>query len=457
MSKKCFEFIVNSFLYNFDTCNDLYQGYSDDDIQNELMKYRDYVIKNYNQIEQEINEDFNKLNITIDSFGKLPTEDLYKQLVLYIDQVCIPDPLFEFTEEKNNTANSFAKLIGINQSFKIDRKKIQSTVNYIRSISELINSNFVIMLPISLLHEVGEHIPIKYSPNAFSKVLPQEIMDYYRSIASVYNLSKYDGVLKIECEKSLEPGTNIYVEFAEDHNSACMYSYLNAYTPKIQSDTASMQLYIPDSIGEEEFYYWVNQSINQAAIKNYRDRYNELVFAHSNNCMYLTQSKYVSDILKIGIGEETDKAKLANLAMELNLPVSNCVSITDLLTIRKEYGESFYRFRYELNSKLKELDEISDKDTIRKKLETLQYELCETQVKRVDDEYRKLIRKSGADALIMAASLISSFTLGDITAVGAAATFANSIKDVNNRIEDFRHNNGFFLWKVKKLENKISV
>lgn len=452
MSKISLNFLLDSFLYNMDACDCMYSKYTDAEIECELRRYRDFVKTNIRAIREAVNSDCEKMNVSIDTFDDLPDENLYKQLVLYMDQVCIPDPLFKCTEFYSELDDSYMKMMGLYSVDRINRKKIMESVEYIRSISALIQSGFVVMLPISLIHEVGDCVPIKYSENGFSDVIPEKILEYYKSVSSVYNMNIVNGKLEIERNKKLQTNTCICVEFDGDNKTLMGYS-LNGVSSKNNTVIFTNSYNITDS----EFDIWVNQSINQAANKNYKDISSELVFARQNNCMYLTRKNYISEVLKIGINN-TERSRIANMAMKLDLPVSNQVSLDDLLKIRSNYGESFNKFRYELNDRLKKLDTINDDSMIEAELDNIRYELNETEIKRVNDEYRKLIKKDRRDLMIMSGSLIVNLAVGGLTTVGGMAlAFANSIVGIKNREEDFRHNNGFFLWKVDEYAKKITT
>ena len=198
MSTKCISFLMNSFLYLSDVVENHYSAYQDKEIVSELQNYREYVLKNVEDIQSEIKHTHDKLNINIESFNTLPTEELYKQLVLYMDQVVIPDPLFELTEERNPMTDTVGEYMGLQKASAISREKLIDAINYIKCISPLIEANFVVMLPISLIHEAPKEIGINYSPTAFSDVIPSHILDYYRSIVKVYNLEKCEHGLRMD-------------------------------------------------------------------------------------------------------------------------------------------------------------------------------------------------------------------------------------------------------------------
>ena len=216
MSNKCLSFLLGSFLFSNEYVETQYSTYQDREIIAELQRYREYVLSEIDDIRAEIKNTKDKLNVCIESFNTMPTEDVYKQLVLYMDQVVIPDPLFELTEGKSDLTNIVGEYIGFKREDSYDREKLIDTINYIKCITPLIQSKFVVMLPISLMHEAPQNIAINYSPTAFSDVIPESILKYYQSIVKVYNLEKCSNGFRMDPNKPLYPGTQIYVDFPDE-------------------------------------------------------------------------------------------------------------------------------------------------------------------------------------------------------------------------------------------------
>lgn len=113
MSNKCLSFLLESFLYTNEYVESQYSTYQDRELIAELQRYREYVLSGIDEIKAEIRNTHDKLNVCIESFNTMPSEDVYKQLVLYMDQVIIPDPLFELTEGKSSLTNIMGKYIGL--------------------------------------------------------------------------------------------------------------------------------------------------------------------------------------------------------------------------------------------------------------------------------------------------------------------------------------------------------
>jgi len=438
----------------------MYAGYSDNEILNELQKYREFVIENFLSIKSEIKNDNKKLNTCVESFQKLPGQELYRQLILYMDQVIIPDPVFEQTEVKTPLSITMGEFMGMSKDDGFNRESLVKRINYIRDIGELIDNDFIIMLPMSFMHESPKDIPVKYSPNAFSDQIPADILNYYRSIAHVYNLEKCDSGFRLDKTKKLSPGTAICVEFeGQNKTRSSFYQYIEQEIVDLDKNKKryTARLYIPDSIDKQTFDAWVYQSINQSANNHFIDRYKELVFSKQCGCMYLTQSDLTSKVISMCLEKPSVESQLASLAMNIDLPITNAISLQELINIRNNYGEAFHNFRTELNSKLIKIDSLADSELIQRELDKISYELMNTQVEEVSKEYRKILRTLKMDALAMVGTLIASISTGGLTALGCAAAFVKGFSDAGKYFTDVHENNGFFLWKVREEAGKLSV
>lgn len=460
MSKNCLSFLLDSFLFLSECVAEGYSKYQDSEITSELEKYRNFVLENIENIQNEIKHTHDKLNISIETFNELPTEDVYKQLVLYMDQVVIPDPLFELTEERNPFSETVGQYMGLQKTSGIERQKLTDVINYIKCIFPLIESGFVVMLPVSLMHEAPKEIGINYSPTSFSDIIPIPILEFYRSIAKVHNLEKSDTGLRMDPSKPLMLGTQIYIDFPCDIKSnGCIYQYMLPEVVEYDEETrkALFRMYIPDTIDAPTFNAWVNQSINQAANHHFKEKYSELVLARKSGCMYLARSPLTAHVLQMAIEKPSKDAELSTMALQLDLPVLSQLPITDILDIRKNYSEAFHNFRNELNARLIGLDSIDDTDTFRRQLVSISYELNNLQVKEVEKEYRKITRTLKLDALALTGSLIATFATGSITAVGAAGAFVKGISDIGKYYTDVHEHNGLFLWKLNNQAKKYEV
>ena len=460
MSKICLNYLRNSFLYSYDLCEKKYSGYSDGEIQGELQKYRNFVVENIEGIKSEIKTDSRKLDICVESFHNLPSQDFFRQMILYMDQVVVFDPVFAKTEMQTSFSKAMGEYIGLSKDKEFDREKLVEDIDYVRNIGELIDNDFVVMLPISLIHESPKEIPIQYSDNLFSDCIPTDILEYYRSIAHVYNLEKSDSGLRLDRGKALSVGTNIFVDFeGQGQSNGNMYQYVEQTITNYDQNTGKceVRIHIPDSIDKRVFDTWVNQSINQAANHHFNERYKELVFSKECGCMYLTCSPLTAKVISMSIEKPSVESRLASLAVKLDLPIVDNIQLKELINIRNNYGEAFQNFRTELNSRLLSIDSITDPELIAKELDRIRYEMMNIQVEEVNKEYRKIMRTLKYDAVTAIGSLIASIPTGGLTLVGTASAIVKGVADISKYFSDVHENNGFFLWKVKSIADKQTI
>ncbi len=273
----------------------------------------------------------------------------------------------------------------------------------------------------------------------------------------VENMTHNDDGLEI-LNSSLKPDTKIFVRFQDDNrNTGLVYQYFESKILRFDKKTGKAEFAMrpADSISKSAFDTWVNQSIDQAAIHHFSEKYLDLIFAQSYGCMYLAQSTLTSSVLSQAIEKQSHNAELASKAIQMDLPILNKLPLFEILDIRNNYGEAFHNFRTELNSKLNNITAI-DGEELSAQLERIYYELNNLQVNEVQKEYRKISKRLKLDAIACTGSLIASFAAGGITAVGAAASFVKSIVDISAYYTNVHEHNGFLMWKLNKKAKKYN-
>lgn len=168
--------------------------------------------------------------------------------------------------------------------------------------------------------------------------------------------------------------------------------------------------------------------------------------------MFLANSQFTSDLLSSCIVKKDVHTDLANLSMQLDLPLFEKISLRDIISIRCNEGEAFHNFRSELNSKLLDLREITDANELRIKLENVSFELTEIQVADVNREYRKIVRNLAGDSVMLTGSLLTSFCTGGLTLLGAAGAVLKGVNDYTKYLSEVKQNNGYFLWKINRAK-----
>ena len=457
MSNIAFDFLTESFLFREEYLANDFSSISDKELILELRKYREHVIQNFKSIVQEISHNHDVTNIAIETFKALPSEDKLKQLALYMNQIVVGDPLFKETEEKGNLHSTMSQFMGLNPGEELDKKRISNAAHYMRNATYLVASQFIKFLPVSLLNEAPQDLPIVYSENNFSDAFPRDLYEWFHKNARVHNIEKVAGSMRYDPSKPLSLGTTIHVDFGREClSNGMIYQFVRSEVEKMNPNSyeVSFRQYIPDSISTSDFEAWVENSINRASIRVYNDIFNELSFAKQVNCMYLTESPFSAHLIKSAVPTKDPKTDIANLTMKLELPIFSQLPLNEIINIRCNYGEAFQNFRNMLAGKLITLRGINDPEELKRNLENVSYELSELQNHDIDKEYKKIIRSFGFDGLLLTGSLITSFCTGGLTMLGAAGAVAKSGMDYMKYLSEVKENDGFFLWKVNRAAKK---
>lgn len=455
MSHVNFDFLADSILFGKDLDDD-FEVVTENVLRKELEEYRAYVLKHFDEITNETIMDNKKITITIESFGNRPDDEILKQLALYIDCVLIADPLFGFTEEKNEMTNVWQKHLGINSDNSIDRKALASALKYMKKMTNLVVCNYIKFVPISILHEAPKQIPIRYDANNFSNCLPKDIMQFLRKNIEVHNVWKTQNGLEVSLERPLEKGTGLYLMFPgcpERMGEIVQYTNVQ-YVSEDREGHVSVRITIPDVISDEAFRVWLDQSINTASQKLYRETYQELYFSQMLHSMYMTRSTFKAELLSMGIDDDTTRSSIANLALKLDVPVLQGADLKDVIEIRQNYGESFKNFRCELGEKLIRLRGIKNADDLKRELDIASYEINESCINNMGKEVASLRRAVGIDGLVLTGTLLASYVTGGLSLIGSAAAAFSAMKDTTKLFGDIRENPGYFLWKIDKKNNK---
>jgi len=458
MSNIAFDFLSESFLFDEMQIRSHYKTISEDEIKRELNDYRKHIEQNLEGIRHEVINKYSSLNTSIESLGKLPDEELLKQLALYIDMVIIDDPIFSHSDEKGASHQPMSELMGLTSTTDINRARLAKDVNYVKRSNLLVASQYIKYFPISLLHEAPKDIPLLYSKNNFESDLPSHIMKYFRERVQINNVDRKTGFMTVNEKASLIPGTTIHVSFIDDLvESGMIFQYMQSKVINLDDKAQRVTFHqtIPKEISETEFINWVNHSVNRAAIQFYTRIFKEVYLSKQLNCMYVSKSLITSDLLKMSVAQQDMKTDLTNLSMHLNLPVVDSLSVEEIIGIRQNSGEAFHNFRNALNEKLLDLRFVDDSDELKMKLENISYELNEIQVAEVSKEYRKILRSLKLDVAIFSGCLLTSFCTGGLSLVGAAGAAIKGMTDYAKYLSEVKENNGYFLWRINREVGKL--
>ena len=189
----------------------------------------------------------------------------------------------------------------------------------------------------------------------------------------------------------------------------------------------------------------------------YDETFREMYLASRLNTMYLTQSALKAEMMSIEMGRQSVGTEIVNMALQLDVPIIENSKISDIISIRNNYGESFANFRTELGGKLLHLSNIVDDEQLAKELQEVSYAINETYINQINQETRSLIRSLGIETTIATGSLITNNMMSGnnmLSLIAASIAAIGGIKDTVKLFGDVRERPGYFLWKLSKGNNR---
>jgi len=317
----------------------------------------------------------------------------------------------------------------------------------------MIASDYVKVLPISYFFEPPEQMPIRYSETQYSDIMPKKYLEFFHANVNVESMQLVENGFRTEGK--LYPCRSIFVHFPKDE--LLYHFFYNLYQMEVidyDDKTRKMKFHqtLPkEPPTENEFYNWVYQSINQSAGSIYDEVLFENVMAANYDASYLTDSKFISDLLSIEDNKsENIQEHTTNLLLKFDLPFFNNADINTLMKVRKENGEAFQSFRIELDKKLRELRLENDPEKLKIKLENAFHEIVEVQVNEINKTIQQIKKSSKLDLFLLVGGLAGSIQTGGASLLASAIAIAKGYKNYTEYHSKIQMNPSFFYWKVKK-------
>lgn len=449
MGSIVFDFLTESFLFDENRIESAFAGQSDDEINAELRRYREFCLAHLGELEQEALRSKSALRV----FAGVQRVSLrtLKQSAFYVEQYVLPDPLFVLTSESTHLDEGVRSYLGF-QERTLNRAELATVLRYLRALTPMVAHDFVRFLPVSYLFEPPAETPICYSENYFDDVLPSEIMDFFRERAIVRSLRKANEGWLVEDKLSV--GRAIAIQFRDHDSSKVFIQHL--FEQEIvdwNRDTgiATFRMYLPDASPSREYFQaWLHQSVNRAAQDFYRQLDTEFSISGRLAASYFSTSQFVFDLLaQFAPGVQAQPSgHTANTLLNIDLPFLDGVDTDTLMSVRANDGEVFQNFRNELDKQFFELRLESDPDRFQVKAQKVIHDLSEVQTHALAMKASDLRKGALAQSVLVTATLAGSMIalgLAPIAPVVAAAGVAKVVYDYRASL---RSNPAFFLWKV---------
>ncbi|MBD1945260.1 hypothetical protein H6F50_23395 [Coleofasciculus sp. FACHB-712] len=457
MGSRAFDFLAESFLFDNVLIQDKFRTISEQEILNELSKYREFCLSNQRELEEEVLA--NQSSFKVVSGIEIPDLMLLKQSAFYIEQYIISDPIFALTYKENSLTIATKTYYGMNEEL-VDKVKLAEVAAYMKSLTPMVVADYVKFFPISYFFETPEQLPILYSNNGFDDVLPEQIINFFKENAIINSLDRLPNNPRLIKFKELQPCREIAIQFRE-HLNSCHYFYTLGEIDSSVLDgqegefSATIKL-LNTPPDRDEFIAWVNQSFYLSCKQLYDGVFRKNLMAAKFGSAYLSESQLVFSLLsQVFSPKEQIKTNTANIMMNIELPFLENVDIDTIMNIRMNYGEEFQNFRVHLDKQFRDLRLIKDPEELKIKAENALHELTEVQLHAISQRVRQIRRSSWIlDGTILLASLATAIQTGGLSIAGLAVAAARGYKPFTDYSNQIRQNPAFFLWKVLKEPRK---
>jgi hypothetical protein len=450
MGSTTYDFLADSFLLNESNIENEYSDYSLDKLEEELQKYRQHCLDNYDALKKEVTDRESSLKV-FSSIEKV-SFDLLMQPCLYLDQFVIYDPLFKFTEIEGEVSRVASEYLGFKEK-SLNKSELARTCAFLKKITPFIAADYVKILPASYHFEAPTTPTINFPKDYYNDILPKEILEYFYKNVEVRSMIQDGHGWKIQ--DNLYPCRGIHIDFA-DYNAEETFIY-HLWEMIIDSvnevdETATFRQTLPDTPPEINYFKaWVRQSVNSSSKAVFDKIYLENVIASELNATYMCDSNFTGNLITTHFGaKETIQTHTATEIINMELPFISNVNLETLMTIRKYEEDVFTNFRLELEKQFRVLRGITDPEELKRAKENIMHELNEVQVNKVNQQMKSVARNMISEAGLMTGGLIAAAQTGGLSLIASAIALGKGYKDYKDYQDKIKQNPSYLLWKVQK-------
>ena len=441
MSNIAFNFLTESFLFN--EADSVYHKRTLQEIDNEIEKYRNYIIANLKNINDEINKKYNFIQPLL-KLHTIPSMNELLQGSIFLDTYLIDDPIFSYNCNSIKFANYERKKVGLKEVTDDDiKKELSDLAIYMKSLTKgvTIEIGYIKFYPFSLGLQYEYNPQIKI-PDLSINNIPENVYNWFKERLVVLNMENN------RTNSKLTISNKILLFFKDDEEGEPYFEHLHQIIPeKYNGKTLRIRLdgdYIPDL---DSYNNWVSE-MSIKTIKNkilsyaYRDEI--CSFFNSPICL---QSAFEQSFYNTNF--QNNNSNFHKLGFNLNIPGLQNISFDKAMEIRKSAHLSFLAFQEKL---------LNDSKALRTTTDEKQYDLI---IQEIEQDYLNSINKThsfldSAKDLFSLNNLINiglfaeSYFTGNNSKITTGLTIVNGIYNATKIVKKDISNPMYFLKKISK-------
>lgn len=450
MGSVLFDFLTESWLFHPEHVEEKFANVASGEIIKELQRYREFCLSHREELISEAVGA--KSGFRIFPGAHSVDQRLLKQSALYVERYILADPIFPFTEQEKPYGRAMRKYLGEEDPHKLDRAELAEAILRLKSLTPMVAADYVKFIPVSYLFESPEELPLYYSKNRFSDVLPADLLSFFRQHKNVHILRKEKhGWIE---DPTADLTRNIAIDFGDDRSGGMLFQLFDHEVSEFDEATGryTARLSLPEELPEQASYdAWVEQSINRTAINCYDRMCKELTLSMALGASYMCISEFRNELLtrffpvKSGTAEHS-----ASVFLHIDVPFIDEIDTDTLMRLRRDEGEAFQVFRHELERQLWDLRVEENPEKLRVKAEKVMHDLATVQHEQLTINLHKLRRGVLADAVILSAALVATIISTHLYWPAIVGAVAGAYKLKSDHDAALRQNPSFFLWKARR-------
>lgn len=454
MGSIIYDYLSESVLFDEKNINNLFKSLSNKDMINELAKYREFCLKNHDNLQAEVNEQRSKQKgqIVFSGNSHVPLK-VFNQTAFYAGGHIISDPLFKLSFITDEFQQASLRLVGVT-NYDVQKHELCKAISYLKNLSPMVAYNYVKLLPLSRSLESSQPGLLEGEDDSLSHVMPPNIRSFLAGRAKVLKYTSQSdggGIL----EEIHGPCREIAVEFEGSNRIPFTYRFHERVPIHIEGDRIFMKVVHPEHAPDSErFSGWIKQSISNSIGKMVHQALADITQSEKNGALYFVNDPLIYELLQaMGLTvdpSEQISAYTLNSLLQLEVPIFENATIERVLDTRNNDGEAFENFRDNLDKGFRELRTEEDEKKLKIKRENLMHDLTTTKMNEIKTQIVSLRKKAYAEIGIAALSLTGTVQTAGLSFLPFMIASLSGFKTYEDYKRQVKLNPAYFLYKVQQ-------
>jgi hypothetical protein len=276
------------------------------------------------------------------------------------ESLIVGDPLLSFAAPKHEMTKVEQQGLGIPHEDSLDLARLANKLQYFSALAPYIEAGFLHTLPLGLLHEAPQEIPINLPINLYRDLVPPDAVEFVRGAAIIRPMEKTEHGLVVLNESNTRRKRHVCITFDGDEaaNESSFYNFREITFEKQNADgslTVSYQPWSDEPLDEAQYDIWIEQSVNQTIGARLESISKEMRVADALGAPYLTESTFEAQLLaRSGQPTSTLGSNAINF-LQANNHLLNLEDPKAIFQLRTDNADLLNRFRISLAAMSEEL------------------------------------------------------------------------------------------------------